>query len=79
MTRDHLARGALEVVLYDHHHFSSDKTIGGLRLCVPMKKEESVHFVYSLSSPPTSPLPAINAGAAHSGSISPVIPDSASK
>ena len=74
VTRDHLSRGALEVILCDYHHFSSNQTIGGLRLCVPIKKDHH-HFVYSLSSlPPPSPCHA------HlSESLSPSVPDTCSE
>ncbi len=33
-----LINGGLEVILYDHHKFSHDGNIGGLRMCVPRKK-----------------------------------------
>lgn len=36
--RDSLVNGGLEVIIYDHHHFSHDINIGGVRLCIPQKK-----------------------------------------
>ena len=38
VSRDDLIDGGLEVILYDHHKFSHDNNIGGLRMCVPRKK-----------------------------------------
>ena len=43
--------GGLEVILYDHHHFSHDINIGGVRLCVPQKKAVKNYFL----SPDVSP------------------------
>ena len=36
--KESLLNGGLEVILYDHHHFSHDINIGGLRFCIPEKK-----------------------------------------
>ena len=45
--------GGLEVSLYDHHHFSGDHAIGGLRLCRPKRKEErSLTFSMSEDASP---------------------------
>ena len=38
--KEELSTAGLEVILHDHHHFSSDHVIGGLRMCVPIKKKE---------------------------------------
>lgn len=43
VTKEELVNGGLEVMLYDHHHFSGDHNIGGLRMCVPRKKEDVYH------------------------------------
>jgi hypothetical protein len=65
VTKEELVNGGLEVMLYDHHHFSGDDVIGGLRMCVPRKKED----VSPSPSPDTaspdltrsySPMPNIN-------------------
>ena len=51
VSRNNLLNGGLEVIIYDHHHFSHDVNIGGVRLCIPQKKPTKS---YSLS-PDVSP------------------------
>ena len=35
------------MILYDHRHFSSDYSIGGLRFCVPFKKDDRKLLLFS--------------------------------
>ena len=40
VSKEELVNGGLEVMLYDHHHFSGDHNIGGVRMCVPKRKDQ---------------------------------------
>ena len=48
------------MIIYDHHHFSHDVSIGGVRLCIPQKKiVESYSLLLDVSptrSQSTSPI-----------------------
>ena len=55
--KESLLNGGLEVILYDHHHFSHDINIGGLRFCIPEKKPAKS---FSLS-PDASPARSLSA------------------